>query len=51
VISDSYWLIPNAQPTVDALSPATVLEKNLSFPTKTISFFFALMGTAVVSLV
>ena len=51
VISVSYWLVPNAPPTVDALSPARVLEITLSFPNKPISFLLALMGTAVVSLV
>jgi hypothetical protein len=46
-----YWLIPNAQPTADALSPAKGLEMTFSFPTKSITFYFALIGSAVLSLV
>ena len=46
-----YWLISNARQTADALPPATGLEMTLSFLTKPITFYFALMGTVVLSLI
>jgi hypothetical protein len=45
-----YWLIPNAQTPAEKHFPVAVLEITLSFPTKPVTFYFALMGRAVVSL-